>query len=257
MKPFYRYLGGKTKEIKFFSKYFPDKYDLYVEPFFGGGAVFWNLEPQKAIINDIDTTLMEFLRYVKTNPEVFKVVENFWPVNKEFFERVRDHWTYSGEIAEVQRYFYFLRTSFNGYLRFNDKKQKYNMSFGNKKVITPIPEENIKLLQNAVITNTDYTEILKTYDAEETFMFLDPPYDGLFNYLHDSSDKSSIVVILETLKDFISNCKSKCLMTTGATPFTEALFKDFIKDSYIKHNSFGAHCKGKDNNLKTLIITNY
>lgn len=257
MKPFYRYLGGKTREIKYFEKYFPENFDLYVEPFFGGGAVFWNLEPKKAIINDIDKTLMNFLNYVKTSPEVFNSVVRFWPATKEFFENVRDNWVYSGEVAEVQRYFYFLRTSFNGYLRYNIKKQKYNMSFGNKKVITPIPEENIKQLQNAVITSTDYKNILKTYDAEDTFMFLDPPYDGLFNYLFDSSDKSSIVVILETLKEFLSTCKSKCLLTTGATPLTEELFKDYIKDSYLKYNAFGAHCKGKDTNLKTLIISNY
>lgn len=256
MKPFYRYLGGKTRELKNFIDLVPE-YTLYVEPFFGGGAVFWHLEPEHAIINDSDQMLMEFLKTVQLFPEVFDDVVHDWPCTKENFLEIRDNWVSQGKLSDIKRYFYFLRTSFNGYLRYNSKKQKYNMSFGNKKVITPIPSENQALLKNASIYSTDFKEIFKTFDKEDAFFFLDPPYDGLFSYLYDGADKSGTRVILEDLKKIMISCKAKCLMTVGATPFTESLFEGMIKRRYSTKHTFGAHCKDKNLSTETLVITNY
>ena len=53
MKPLVKYRGGKSKEIPHFVSYIPRFRGRYVEPFFGGGALFFHLEPKKAIINDI------------------------------------------------------------------------------------------------------------------------------------------------------------------------------------------------------------
>lgn len=259
MKPFYRYLGGKSKEIKYFKDLIPE-FKYYIEPFFGGGAVFWELEPKFALINDSDEMLMKFLQTVKETPEVFDQVVDYWPCTKEMFLKVRDDWKNYGELAEVQRYFYFLRTSFNGFLRFNAKKGKYNMSFGNKKAITPIPKENVELLKNAYICSTDAFEILKNPIANnnpDSFIFLDPPYDGLFNYLYDSSDKSGIREILEKIKEFMSTNKTKTLLTIGSSPYTEELFKGMITRRYTTKLTFGAHCKGKNLSKETLVITNY
>lgn len=255
-KPFYRYLGGKRLELKYFKDLIP-KYDMYVEPFFGGGAVYWDQEPNKAVISDNDKGLMNFLWFVKMRPELFNSVVRLWPCTKEYFLKVRDDWEYSGKEVEAQRYFYFLRTSFNGFLRYNVKKQKYNMSFGNKKVITPIPTKNSELLKNTTILCKDFRDIFKEYDSSETFYFLDPPYDGLYNYLFDSSDKSDILRTLEDINDFMRKCKSKVLLTINSTPFTEKLFAGMIKRRYTKTNSFGAHCKNKNINLETLVVTNY
>ena len=257
-KPFYRYLGGKSRELKHFKHLIPE-YDLFVEPFFGGGAVFWDQESDKAVIADNDKGLINFLQFVKNKPEIFNVVaqSGFWPCTKEHFLKVRDEWVYSGDEVEAQRYFYFLRVSFNGLLRYNKKRQKYNMSFGNKKVITPIPEKNIDVLQNAEIVCDDFRNIFKKYDAEGTFFFLDPPYDGLYKYLFDSADKSDTVITLEDINTFMRSCKGKVLLTVNATPLTEELYKGMISERYMKYNSFGAHCKGKDNQIETLIVKNY
>lgn len=72
LKPLYKWTGGKRKEIKVFSKYYPDfvkeniKYK-FVEPFFGGGAVYWDLNADNNVINDIDVELVNFLINVKNN----------------------------------------------------------------------------------------------------------------------------------------------------------------------------------------------
>lgn len=67
--------GGKKREIKEFSDFIP-KFDRYIEPFFGGGAVFFHLQPEKAAINDISTNLMDFYRLVQQQDEEFhKILE--------------------------------------------------------------------------------------------------------------------------------------------------------------------------------------
>lgn len=60
MKPIIKYRGGKSKEIPSFERYMPTEYDTYLEPFFGGGAVFFHLAPQRAIINDVNARLTTF-----------------------------------------------------------------------------------------------------------------------------------------------------------------------------------------------------
>ena len=67
MKPLIKYRGGKSKEIPSFIKYIPNNFETYYEPFFGGGAVFFHLEPQKAVLNDINVRLMNFYKDIQKN----------------------------------------------------------------------------------------------------------------------------------------------------------------------------------------------
>ena len=60
MKPMLKYRGGKSREIKFFEDYIPSNYSRYVEPFVGGGSVYFYLEPYEAIINDLNDRLIQF-----------------------------------------------------------------------------------------------------------------------------------------------------------------------------------------------------
>ena len=65
MNPVLKYRGGKSREIPRFLQYIPDDFDRYIEPFFGGGAVYFYLEPENAILNDINVRLMTFYRQLK------------------------------------------------------------------------------------------------------------------------------------------------------------------------------------------------
>ncbi len=69
MKPLLKWPGGKSGEIKIIKKYIPS-YDRYVEPFFGGGAMFFHLQPKEALINDISKSLMDFYKLIKSNDNV-------------------------------------------------------------------------------------------------------------------------------------------------------------------------------------------
>lgn len=72
MKPLVKYRGGKSKEISNLIKQIPQFSGRYIEPFFGGGALFFHLEPKRAIINDINSKLMTFYLGVKDNFENLK-----------------------------------------------------------------------------------------------------------------------------------------------------------------------------------------
>ena len=74
MNPMIKYRGGKSKEISHFISNMPDNYNRYIEPFFGGGALYFYLEPQNAIINDVNTKLYSF--YKQMHPD-FHPVEKF------------------------------------------------------------------------------------------------------------------------------------------------------------------------------------
>ena len=67
MKPIIKYRGGKSKEIPMIEKHIPEFSGRYIEPFFGGGALYFHLEPEKAIINDINSKLMAFYKGVRDN----------------------------------------------------------------------------------------------------------------------------------------------------------------------------------------------
>ena len=72
MKPIIKYRGGKSKELCNFLQYIPDDYTRYVEPFAGGAALFFHLEPEHALINDINTRLISFYSTIRDNFELTK-----------------------------------------------------------------------------------------------------------------------------------------------------------------------------------------
>ena len=67
-----KYRGGKSKEIKYFEDYIPSDYFRFIEPFVGGGAVFFYLEPSHAVINDLNDRLIQFYKGVKNNYSSFR-----------------------------------------------------------------------------------------------------------------------------------------------------------------------------------------
>lgn len=87
MQTLIKWPGGKTSEYSIIKDFIPT-YDKYIEPFFGSGAVFFNMHPQKAIINDISKNLMQLYKYVKENNQRFKdylyTINNEWNMLKSF-----------------------------------------------------------------------------------------------------------------------------------------------------------------------------
>ena len=128
MKPIIKWSGGKQDEIKYFKKYIPN-YEVYLEPFFGGGSVFFDIKPKKAIIGDIHPELIKFYCAMKEGRrEDIHAFMSLHPNEEKTYYEVRD----LPESAE--RFYYLRKTCYRGMLRYN-KSGEFNIPFGRYKKI--------------------------------------------------------------------------------------------------------------------------
>ena len=133
LKPIVKWSGGKGDEISRFDKYIPDTYDTYIEPFIGGGALFFHLSPKKAIIADVHKELVDLYKSIKNNKGniIYKFMEDH-PNDEETYYKVRDEMAHTTMLENAKRFYYLRKTCYRGMLRYN-KKGKFNIPFGRYK----------------------------------------------------------------------------------------------------------------------------
>lgn len=155
MKPLIKYRGGKSKEIPHLIKHIPNFDGRYIEPFFGGGALFFYLEPKRAIINDINSKLISFYLGVKNNFDTLQKelseIEKIYSINRRNFEelknktpekrveddneamyyQIRDMFNELTEkkYSDALLYFFINKTAYSGMIRYNAKGE-FNVSYG-------------------------------------------------------------------------------------------------------------------------------
>ncbi|BDB57765.1 DNA adenine methylase [Flavobacterium ammonificans] len=283
MKPLVKYRGGKSKEIPHLIKHIPQFSGKYIEPFFGGGALFFHLEPKKAIINDINSKLISFYLGVKDNFELLKTelseIEKVYATNRKKFEelksktpnervddeneplyyQIRDMFNDLTEkrYSEALLYFFINKTAYSGMIRYNSKGE-FNVPYGryanlNTSLVT---KAHNNLLNKTEIYNLDYSEIFRMADKDD-FMFLDPPYDCVFsdygNVEHkDGFNERNHIELANQYKQL----KCKALMVIGRTPLTEKLYGEMIVDEYEKSYAVNIRNRFKSE-ASHILISNY
>ncbi|NCU31849.1 MAG: Dam family site-specific DNA-(adenine-N6)-methyltransferase, partial [Candidatus Moranbacteria bacterium] len=248
MKPLVKYRGGKSKEIPHLIKHIPRYEGRYIEPFFGGGALFFYLKPKRAIINDINAKLILFYLGVKNDFEALKSelteIEKMYTINRRRFEKLKsktpdnrvedenEHLYYQirdmfNELTEKKYsdaflYYFINKTAYSGMIRYNAKGE-FNVPYGRYPNLNTslVSKSHSKLLANAEIYNLNYSEIF-SMSTEDDFMFLDPPYDCVFsdygNVEHkDGFNEKNHVELANHYKQL----KCKALMVIGRTPLIE------------------------------------
>ncbi len=119
-----KWTGGKNKEIKYFKSFIPHNFDTYIEPFFGGGALYWNLSPHNAIINDINPHLINFFLVLRDEYNLLCEKLNTYKHNKDYFnmlvQKLNNH-EYEDKIEQAAIFYYLNKTSFSGKWRINKK----------------------------------------------------------------------------------------------------------------------------------------
>ncbi len=228
MKPILKWAGGKRWLVPYLSTIW-NMYRLYnkeprlVEPFCGSLAVSLGLNPQKALLNDINSCLINFYKYVQKGLIIEIPMKN----DEEMYYRYRDRLNElieEGNLAkEAAEIFYYLnRTCFNGLCRFN-QKGKFNVPFGRYKKI------------NYIKNFTDYREVFKDWefinlDFEEVdirpndFIYADPPYDVEFTqYSKEDFTWADQERLVEWLKDH----EGPVIISNQGTPRIVELYKDY------------------------------
>jgi DNA adenine methylase len=258
LKPLVKWSGGKGDEINKIEKYLPS-YDTYIEPFIGGGALFFHLAPQKAVISDVHTELIDLYTNIQqgnaTDIHTFMTQQ---PNNEATYYRVRDEMVIENSLDNAKRFYYQRKTCFRGMLRYN-KKGRFNIPFGRYKTMNYSELQNKEyetLFNRTTILCKSFEYVFENYNHENNFMFLDPPYDSEFtDYGYCQFGKKE----QEKLAKCFKETKIKCLMVIGKTAYIEALYHGYIVDEYSKNYRFKLYDGrvGDEINTKHLVIKNY
>ena len=239
LKPFVKWAGGKRQLLGEILERIPRTYDNYIEPFLGGGAVLFALQPKRALINDINASLIHTYKIIASDPQQFinkikeldsRIVEG----GKEYYYLIRD--LYNSKLMreefdlELAALFVFLnKHCFNGLYRVN-AKGLFNVPYNNSKK-SSIDEEVIfevsKYLKKLTICLGDFEDACK--DAKEgDFIFLDSPYAPLNpssfeSYTKEGFDMESHVR-LSKLFDNLTQKGCYCMLTNHNTEFINDLY---------------------------------
>lgn len=283
MKPMIKYRGGKSKEIPHIMWHVPRFSGRYVEPFFGGGALFFFLEPRQSIINDINSKLIGFYKGVRDDYSSLRKeldeIEKLYAINRRQYEdlkalhpdeRVEDRNEelyyrlrnmYNGvldkEYSDAMLYYFINKTAYSGMIRYNAHGE-FNVPFGRYKSLNTksVTISHSKLLQTADMHNVDYSAVFDMCRADD-FVFLDPPYDCVFSdygneeYKQGFNEESH----KQLARDFV-NLPCKALMVIGRTALTEELYGKYIVDEYDKNYAVNIRNRFKSA-ASHIVIANY
>jgi DNA adenine methylase len=185
-RPLLKWAGGKTQLLNDLLPKIPNSYGRYIEPFFGGGALFFALNPSDAIIADSNPELINVYRQVAEHVDGVITYLQTYSNTEEMFYAVRSlEWHELSPSQAAARTIYLNKTCFNGLYRVNQKGQ-FNAPFGryNNPKICDIEAlyAASAVLQRATIVCADYQKVLKDYAKPGDFVFLDPPYLPVSEY---------------------------------------------------------------------------
>ena len=282
MNPVLKYRGGKSREILRFLQYIPDNFNRYIEPFFGGGAVFFYLEPDNAIINDLNGRLMMFYqqlrddypamriqldelqRQYEVNQAEYKRLKALSPdervpnANEDLYYKIRELFNHPDDsFLDGVLYFFINKTAYSGMIRYNNSGE-YNVPFGRYPNLNThlVTAQHSELLQRAELFNMDYRKIFDMA-GEDDFIFLDPPYDCIFN---DYGNIDMMNGFDETehrrLAEDFRNLSCRALMVIGKTPLTEELYSGYIFDEYYKNYAVSIRNRFKNDKMH-VVVKNY
>ena len=185
-KPILKWAGGKTQMLSDLLPKVPASYGRYIEPFFGGGALFFALQPENAIIADSNPELINMYRQVADNvDEVIRYLKKYENTSEVFYEVRSLEWETLPQAEAAARTIFLNRTCFNGLYRVN-KQGKFNVPYGKYKNPKICDEDGLRAasaaLQKAEILCGDYLLVLDHYAQPGDFVFLDPPYLPISEY---------------------------------------------------------------------------
>lgn len=185
-RPLLKWAGGKTQLLPELLSKVPTRFGKYIEPFFGGGALYFALRPEGGVIADSNPELINLYRSVANSVEV--VIERLraYSNTEEAFYAIRAlDWTQMEPADAAARMIFLNRTCFNGLYRVN-KSGGFNVPFGYYKNPKILDEDALRaaseLLGKSIIIQGDYKKVLAEHAAPGDFVFLDPPYLPLSKY---------------------------------------------------------------------------
>lgn len=273
-KPFVKWVGGKRQLIaQFREKYFllPSQFNqttnTYYEPFVGGGAVFFEVLPERAVLSDMNAELVTTYNVIKSDVEkLIRSLKEHIHEKDYFLELRAKDISKLSDIEVASRFIYLNRTGFNGLYRVN-KSGQFNVPFGSYKNPVICDEHNLravsKTLKKVSILHQDYKHVLKTAQSGD-FVYFDPPYFPVSRTASFTSYTAGSFLEKEQIElhdTFVELHKRGCfvMLSNSDTPFINELYAD-ISGVTIHKLSAGRAINSKGSGrgkITEVVVTNY
>lgn len=237
--PFVKWAGGKRQLLVQIKERMPEKYNDYYEPFVGGGAVIFELLPERALINDINKALINAYKQICNVPDDFlhavkKLDDEMWEDGKKYYYSLRESYNdklmkeeYDVELAAL--FVFINKHCFNGLYRVNGKGL-FNVPYNNSRG-TSVDEKSImetsKYLRGVTIIDGDF-EIACRDARKDDFVFFDSPYAPLNPTSFESYTKEGFDIEsherLAALFDELTERGCRCMLTNHNTELINKLY---------------------------------
>ena len=222
---------------------FPKRITSYCEPFLGGGAVLFKLQPDIAYVNDINSELIQMYEVIRDNVDELIALLGEHPNEEEHFYRVRDwdrdkkQYEQLTEVQKAARVIYLNKTCYNGLIMVNNAGE-FNTPFGHYKNPNIVNEPVLRAVSSyfgraqVTFSSVDYARVLADVE-KETFVYLDPPYDpvsgtaNFTSYAKGGFDRQEQIRLRQCC-DELNRHGIKFMLSNSAT--------DFIIDQYAAYN---------------------
>ena len=266
--PIVKWVGGKRQLMFELLKNMPENYNRYFEPFIGGGALFFYLQPDNAYISDMNEELINLYQVVRDNVGELITDLQKHNISKEYFMEIRnidrtEEYKSWSDVKKASRFIYLNRTCFNGMYRVNSQGQ-FNVPFGHYKNPRIVDENNLincsNLLQRTEIKHADFSEILKKVKKGD-FVYFDPPYvplsetSSFTSYTKDGFD-IYMQFKLRDVCDELDSMGIKFLLSNSDTKLVNELYENYNIKKVFASRQINANADGRGK-ITEVLVCNY
>ncbi len=271
MKPVLNWLGGKRQLLPEIEKYIPKTFDVYYEPFLGGGAVLFHLRPKNAVVNDINAELINLYMVIKYDVKALiadlrkhkNEADYFYAIRR--LDRNKDEYDKLSDVEKASRIFFLNKTCHGGLFRVN-RAGEFNTAFGKDRNPNIVDEINLQAVSsffnglNIRFKNVDFVQALEGLE-KDAFVYFDPPYDPIsetsnFKMYAKSGFDSADQYRLKDLCDDLDKKGIKFLLSNSATEFIQDLYKNY-KIEIVKTRSIINSKYKPGNKVDEVLVRNY
>ena len=274
--PVVKWAGGKTQILNDLIKYFPCSFNTYYEPFFGGGALFFKIQPKKFVINDLNTDLMSIYSCFLNDELYINLIKELKIHEKNHSEeyyyairdldRNKDQYNLLPIYKKAARTIYLNKACFNGLYRVNSKGF-FNVPSGKKDKVKCFDKDNFKNIKEFFtkrkgnkITSLDFEKAVKNAKKGD-FVYFDPPYDTLDNkksftaYSKDSFNKDEQARLARVFKE-LDQKGVYVMLSNHNTVYIRELYEGYNFHIVLASRMINSKGDGRGK-IEEVIITNY
>lgn len=271
VSPVVKWVGGKRQLIHEIYPLLPKKITSYCEPFLGGGAILFYIQPNKCIINDLNKDLIEVYEIIRDSVDLLIEDLKKHKNTSEYFYKIRDidrnksEFQTMSKIERASRILYLNKTCFNGLFRVNSLGE-FNSPFGYYKNPNIVNEPILRAVNkyfasNSInIFNEDFSETLNRV-GKGCFVYLDPPYDPVsdtsnFTGYNKGGFNRDEQIRLKECCDYLNKRNIKFLLSNSSTEFIKNLYHEYNIFTISAKRSINSNGHGRGK-LEEVLIRNY